>query len=134
MLDKVGGDMVRPRLHVRPPEKAEALDNNFGIFIGQGRPLVITVAAVVVTRNRPALLKRCLDALDSQTYPASQLVVIDNASDQPTRDLLALEAAHRDSSFHSIRLGREHRRRRRLSCRNARLPFSSLQPRVADGR
>jgi GT2 family glycosyltransferase len=65
---------------------------------------VITVAAVVVTRNRPALLKRCFDALDSQTYPISQLVVIDNASDQPTRDLLALEVGRRDSSFHSIRL------------------------------
>jgi GT2 family glycosyltransferase len=104
MLDKVGGDMVRPRLHLRPPKKAEALDSSFEIAVGQGRPLVITVAAVVVTRNRPALLKRCLDALDSQTYPASQVVVIDNASDQPTRDLLALEAAHRDSSFHPIRL------------------------------
>jgi GT2 family glycosyltransferase len=65
---------------------------------------VITVAAVVVTRNRPALLKRCLAAIDSQTFPASQLVVVDNASDQPTRDLLTSEAAHRDSSFHSIRL------------------------------
>jgi GT2 family glycosyltransferase len=104
MLDKVGDDMVRPRLHLRPPKKAEALDSSFGIAIGQGRPLVITVAAVVVTRNRPALLKRCLDALDSQTYPASELVVIDNASDQLTRDLLALEAARRDSSFHPIRL------------------------------
>ena len=30
---------------------------------------MITVAAVVVTRNRPALLKRCLAALDLQTYP-----------------------------------------------------------------
>jgi GT2 family glycosyltransferase len=65
---------------------------------------VITVAAVVVTRNRPALLKRCLGALDLQTYPATHLVVVDNASDQPTRDLLASETAHRDSSFHSIRL------------------------------
>jgi GT2 family glycosyltransferase len=65
---------------------------------------VITVAAVVVTRNRPALLKRCLAAIDAQTYPASQLVVVDNASDERTRELLAVEAAHRDGSFHSIRL------------------------------
>jgi GT2 family glycosyltransferase len=104
MLDKVGGDMVRPRLNLRPPIKTEPLDNNFEAFVGQGRPLVITVAAVVVTRNRPALLKRCLAAIDSQTYPASELVVVDNASDEPTRDLLAVEAARRDSSFHSIRL------------------------------
>jgi GT2 family glycosyltransferase len=65
---------------------------------------VITVAAVVVTRNRPALLKRCLAAIDSQTYPASQLVVVDNASSEPTRELLAVEAARRDGSFHLIRL------------------------------
>jgi GT2 family glycosyltransferase len=65
---------------------------------------VITVAAVVVTRNRPALLKRCLAALDSQTYPASELVVVDNASDEATRELLAVEVARRDGSFHSIRL------------------------------
>ena len=72
--------------------------------MGQGRALVITVAAVVVTRNRPALLKRCLAAIDSQTYPASQLVVVDNASSEPTRELIAVEAARRDGSFHSIRL------------------------------
>ena len=65
---------------------------------------MITVAAVVVTRNRPALLKRCLAAIDSQTFPASQLVVVDNASDERTRELLAVEASRRGDSFHSIRL------------------------------
>ena len=64
---------------------------------------MLTVAAVVVTRNRPALLKRCLAAIDGQTYPAKYLVVIDNASDQPTRDLLAAEVARRDTTFHMIR-------------------------------
>ena len=64
---------------------------------------MLTVAAVVVTRNRPALLKRCLAALDAQTYPTKHLVVVDNASDQPTRDLLAAEIARRDTSFHMIR-------------------------------
>jgi GT2 family glycosyltransferase len=64
---------------------------------------VVTVAAVVVTRNRPALLKRCLAAIDAQTYPAKHLVVIDNASDQPTRDLLAAEIARRDATFHMFR-------------------------------
>jgi len=64
---------------------------------------VLTVGAVVVTRNRPALLKRCLAAIDGQTYPAKYLVVIDNASDQPTRDLLAAEVARRDTTFHMIR-------------------------------
>ena len=65
---------------------------------------MITVAAIVVTRNRPALLKRCLAAIDAQTYPASHLVVADNASDQPTRQLLAAEVARRDASFHLIQL------------------------------
>jgi GT2 family glycosyltransferase len=65
---------------------------------------VITVAAVVVTRNRPALLKRCIAAIDSQTYPASQLVVVDNASDEPTRELLAVETARHGALFNVIRL------------------------------
>jgi len=56
---------------------------------------VITVAAVVVTRNRPALLKRCLEAIDAQTYPVSQLVVLDNASDEPTRACLLRAAANK---------------------------------------
>jgi GT2 family glycosyltransferase len=64
---------------------------------------VLAVAAVVVTRNRPALLKRCLAAIDAQTFPTKHLVVIDNASDQPTRDLLAAEVARRDTTFHMIR-------------------------------
>jgi GT2 family glycosyltransferase len=65
---------------------------------------VLTVAAVVVTRNRPALLKRCLEAIDAQTYPVSQLVVLDNASDEPTREFLAGETARRGADFHLIRL------------------------------
>jgi GT2 family glycosyltransferase len=64
---------------------------------------VLTVAAIVVTRNRPALLKRCLAAIDAQTYPVKHLVVIDNASDQPTRDLLVAEIARRDTTFHMVR-------------------------------
>ena len=64
---------------------------------------MVTVTAIVVTRNRPALLKRCLAAIDAQTFPTKQIVVIDNASDQPTRDLLAAEVARRDATFHMIR-------------------------------
>ncbi len=65
---------------------------------------MISVAAIVVTRNRPALLKRCLGAIDAQTYPVSYLVVVDNASEQPTRQLLAAETARRDASFQLIQL------------------------------
>lgn len=64
---------------------------------------MVTVTAIVVTRNRPALLKRCLAAIDAQTHPPKQIVVVDNASDQPTRDLLAGEATRRDATFHVIR-------------------------------
>ncbi len=64
---------------------------------------MVTVAAIVVTRNRPSLLKRCLAAIDAQTYPAKHFIVIDNASDQPTRELLAAEVARRDATFHMIR-------------------------------
>ena len=60
---------------------------------------MITVVAVVVTRNRPALLKRCLEAIDSQTYPVRELVVVDNASDEPTREFLASETARRSADF-----------------------------------
>ncbi len=60
---------------------------------------MITVVAVVVTRNRPALLKRCLAAIDGQTYPVRELVVVDNASDEPTRELLAGEFC---ASWHRI--------------------------------
>ena len=65
---------------------------------------MITVAAIVVTRNRPALLKRCLGAIDSQTYAVRRLVVVDNASDEPTQEFLAGEVARRGADFHLIRL------------------------------
>lgn len=65
---------------------------------------MIAVAAVVVTRNRPALLKRCLAAIDAQTYAVSHLVVVDNASELPTRQLLSAETQRRDASFQLIQL------------------------------
>lgn len=63
-----------------------------------------TVAAVVVTRNRPGLLERCLAAIYAQSYPAAHVVVVDNASEQATTNLLAVEAARRGARFHVIRL------------------------------
>ena len=65
---------------------------------------MISVAAIVVTRNRPELLKRCLAAIDAQTHPARYLLVVDNASEKPTRQLLAAETARRDASFQLIQL------------------------------
>ena len=123
VLDKVGGDMVRPAPNLRPPKKTEPLDNNFEAFdrsrtsprdncSRSRRNAEPSSAAQAMSRRR---LIRRLTLL-------SQLVVVDNASDQPTRDLLAAEAARRGAAFHANSLGREHRRRRRLSRRNARLP------------
>lgn len=42
------------------------------------------VAAVVVTRNRRALLQECLAAIEAQSHPAVAIIVIDNASTDDT--------------------------------------------------
>ncbi|MBY4598092.1 glycosyltransferase [Ottowia caeni] len=49
---------------------------------------MISVTAIVVTYNRPALLARALDAIEAQTIPPSQLLVIDNGSGPETADVL----------------------------------------------
>src|SRR5271166_5812276 len=99
----MGGLVVRPGVSPGPPRKTGQPASSFGVAATSGTAIVPTVAAIVVTRNRPSLLKRCLAAIDAQTYPAKHLIVIDNASDQPTRDLLAAEVARRDTNFHMIR-------------------------------
>lgn len=48
-----------------------------------------TVAVVVVTYNRAALLARCLDGLAASERPADAVYVVDNASSDGTADLLA---------------------------------------------
>jgi GT2 family glycosyltransferase len=52
------------------------------------------VCAVVVTRNRAELLRRCLQALDRQTRPVDQVVVVDNASEDGTPGMVRAEFAH----------------------------------------
>ena len=42
------------------------------------------VAAVVVTYNRKALLRQCLNALQAQTHALDQIIVVDNASTDGT--------------------------------------------------
>ena len=46
------------------------------------------IAGVVVTYNRKELLKECLDALLSQTYPLDSIILIDNASTDGTPEFL----------------------------------------------
>lgn len=47
------------------------------------------VVAVVVTWNRRELLERCLDAVLGQTLRPTRVVIVDNASDDGTAELLA---------------------------------------------
>lgn len=48
----------------------------------------VKIAALVVTYNRKVLLRRCLDALISQTRPPDAVYVIDNASTDGTEAFL----------------------------------------------
>jgi rhamnopyranosyl-N-acetylglucosaminyl-diphospho-decaprenol beta-1,3/1,4-galactofuranosyltransferase len=48
----------------------------------------VSVAAVIVTYNREALLQRCLQALLDQSRPLDEIIVIDNASEDGTREML----------------------------------------------
>jgi rhamnopyranosyl-N-acetylglucosaminyl-diphospho-decaprenol beta-1,3/1,4-galactofuranosyltransferase len=47
-----------------------------------------TVVAVVVTHRRSALLRRSLAALAAQTRPVDAVVVVDNAAEQATEDVV----------------------------------------------
>jgi GT2 family glycosyltransferase len=49
-------------------------------FAVQGRPLV---SIVIPTRNDATLLRRCLDSLRKTDYPRTEILVIDNQSDDP---------------------------------------------------
>lgn len=49
------------------------------------------VCAVVVTYNRKALLRQCLKALQRQTHPLAEIIVVDNASTDGTRAMLVAE-------------------------------------------
>ncbi|WP_337059237.1 glycosyltransferase family 2 protein [Kineococcus sp. G2] len=57
--------------------------------------MTVDVSVVVVTYNAPEWTAQCLDALAGEGRPAAshEVVVLDNASDEPTRALLAERAA-----------------------------------------
>jgi rhamnopyranosyl-N-acetylglucosaminyl-diphospho-decaprenol beta-1,3/1,4-galactofuranosyltransferase len=52
------------------------------------------VYAVVVTRNRKALLRECLAAVGRQSRPVDRIVVIDNASTDGTAEMVSGAFAH----------------------------------------
>ncbi|MBA2697588.1 MAG: glycosyltransferase [Nocardioidaceae bacterium] len=62
----------------------------------RGRVSNAGVAAVVVTWNRRDLLAESLRALDAQTVPPRAVIVVDNASDDGTAQLLARDFPHVD--------------------------------------
>ena len=48
-----------------------------------------SVAAVVVTFNRREILRRSIESLGRQTHPVDEVIVVDNASSDGTRTMLA---------------------------------------------
>jgi len=48
--------------------------------------LALTIAAIVCAYNEAATLPACLHSLHAQTRPPDQIVVINNASTDATRD------------------------------------------------
>lgn len=52
---------------------------------------VPSIAAVVVTHNRLPLLQECVAALQAQTRPLQQIIVVDNASTDATSDWLTAQ-------------------------------------------
>jgi GT2 family glycosyltransferase len=46
------------------------------------------VSVIVVNHNRADLLRECLDSLVAQTYPCFEILVVDNASTDASRDLV----------------------------------------------
>jgi rhamnopyranosyl-N-acetylglucosaminyl-diphospho-decaprenol beta-1,3/1,4-galactofuranosyltransferase len=63
-----------------------------------------SIAAVVVTYNRKALLCECLDALLKQTRPLDAIYVIDNASTDGTRELLDQRGYLRENKIRYVGL------------------------------
>jgi GT2 family glycosyltransferase len=51
-------------------------------------PVNESVCAIVVTHNRPDMLRGCLDALADQERPPQEVLVIDNASTDDTPDIV----------------------------------------------
>jgi cellulose synthase/poly-beta-1,6-N-acetylglucosamine synthase-like glycosyltransferase len=66
---------------------------HLGVDDGDVRPLP-TVSVVIATRDRPALLERCLAALDEQVPAPAAVVVVDNSQgDRATREVAEARGA-----------------------------------------
>jgi len=58
------------------------------------------VIAVVVTYNRKGLLRECLDAVLTQTHPVTEVIVVNNASTDGTREMLDTDYADKVNRIH----------------------------------
>ena len=58
------------------------------------------VFAIIVTYNRQALLRECLDAVLSQSLPPAAVIVVNNASSDDTTQMLETEYADRVTRLH----------------------------------
>lgn len=63
-------------------------EENISSVTEDGSP---SIAAVIVTRNRLALLQECVAAVRAQTHQPDEIIVIDNASDDGTREWLDVQ-------------------------------------------
>ena len=59
----------------------------------------VSVAAIVVSYNRRALLQECVEALLAQTRPVDAIYVVDNGSNDGSREYLAAVEAKHDRVF-----------------------------------
>jgi len=63
----------------------------------------MNVGCVVVTYNKVNYLKKCLSAIENQSFPIKKIIVIDNSSTDGTKDYMSLKM-QRDSRYHYVRL------------------------------
>ena len=61
------------------------------------------VVAVVLTRNRKELLARCLQSIKSQENASCDIVLVDNASEDGTDEMI--KDCYSNDSFHYFNTG-----------------------------
>lgn len=66
--------------------------------------MTTSVATIIVTFNRKALLVDCLKANIGQTRPADRIIIVDNASSDGTRDALESEGLLANKAVEYLRL------------------------------
>lgn len=68
------------------------------------------ISIIVPTRNRVALLTRALQAIQSQTHPHYEVLVVDDGSDAQTRALYPALCAELGSRFRLVQVGTDGQR------------------------